>query len=734
MFVKADSRPKIRLLLASLAALVPIAGAASASSGNENADIGNAAPEEEIIVTGRAEKLYRVTETLIGKVPADPLDIPQSVTVITNQLIQDQGARDITDLYRNVSGVSVFSYSGVTFRGFRQDAAFYDGLRGNPFSGFAVPQLFNIDRVEFLKGPAGMLYGPGSPGGTINYVTKKPGETFAANIRGIVGNFGRIGGSGEITGPLTADGDLTGRAGLFYENLDSFRANAGSRTLIADGGVAFRLAQATKLTVQATYYRQDLPGNRLRGVQVDPDGNFLTSVRWNHNEPTDFLNLDATVLQARLDGEINESLSYNIAGRWFRYNEAQQYHEQQGLRDLNRDGIPDFIRREFRDQLRSTDGLSFGANLIAKAKVFGTANTILVGGDWSDESSNFLGRTARPADMAGGVVPTLSLQSPVYGLTSSADYGLSAVPYARTTSEALRYGIYIQDQMAIGEQIILLAGVRNDWFKDTNAVTGQSIAASKATLRFGGIFKPRPDVSVYASWSNAFDPQSAATQEPAGGGPFAPQTGTQLEGGVKAQLFEGRLQAGLAVYRILRTNIVQLDTTRPPINGVNQLAPVGEVTSKGIEFDITADVTPDWVVMFNYGYNDTRVTGTVPGQAITNAVGDRFVNAPAHQLGFWTRYQIKPIKTAVALGGQYVSEQRGFGGQYLPGQPNILGERVKPFVVFDASIIKEIGGFETLLRVSNLFDKAYATSGFGLRNGSFPGAPRTAFLEVRKRF
>ncbi|MEE3155389.1 MAG: TonB-dependent receptor plug domain-containing protein, partial [Pseudomonadota bacterium] len=101
----------------------------------------------EILVTGRAQRLYRVEETTVGKVAQDPMNIPQALQVINSELVADQGARDATDIYRNISGVSFFSYAGVTFRGFRQDQSFYDGQRGNPFIGFSVPQLFNIERV-----------------------------------------------------------------------------------------------------------------------------------------------------------------------------------------------------------------------------------------------------------------------------------------------------------------------------------------------------------------------------------------------------------------------------------------------------------------------------------------------------------------------------------------------------------------------------------------------------------
>ena len=104
-------------------------------------------PTDEIIVNGRAQRLYRVDTTTVGKVAEDPLNIPQALQVINAELFRDQGARDATDLYRNISGVSFFSYAGVTFRGFRQDQSFYDGQRGNPFIGFSVPQLLDRKSV-----------------------------------------------------------------------------------------------------------------------------------------------------------------------------------------------------------------------------------------------------------------------------------------------------------------------------------------------------------------------------------------------------------------------------------------------------------------------------------------------------------------------------------------------------------------------------------------------------------
>lgn len=678
--------------------------------------------DPEVVITGRAQKLYRASETTVGKMPSDPLDIPQSVQVITTQLMEDQGARDVTDLYRSISGLSFFSYAGVTFRGFRQDGVYWDGLRGDPFIGFAVPQLFNIERVEVLKGPAGMLYGPGSPGGTINYVTKAPGDATRGEVKLTGGNYNRWGGAGELTGPLI-EGRLNGRAGVFYEDRDSFRRNAASESLIGDAGLTYHITDTLNLTGQFTRYDQELPANRLRGVQVNANGDFLTGIRWNHNEPTDFLTTEADVYQARLTWDRGERMSGDFAARYFEAQEAQEYHEQRDVFDTDGNGVPDTISREFRDQRRAADGKAFGGNLRTDIPMGSSFNhRLLFGGDWYEENNSLLSRVALDPSR-GGPVPNLSITNPVYGLTSGAAYNLSARPYTPSASVSRRWGVYLQDQLRIGEHIIVLGGVRHDRFADRNEISGVGFEGSDRTWRAGLIYKPVEGVSLYASWADAFEPQTAPNQDAAVGGPFDPVLGEQVEGGVKTALLGGRIQGNLAIYQIKRSNILQTDTTRPPVNGRNQLSPIGEVTSKGFEVDVATDLTPDWVLTLNYGYNDTKVTGTVPGQAITNSVGDRFVNAPKHKVGFWTRYQVEPIRTAFAFGGEHVSERVGFDR-----------ERVQPYTIFDASIITTFDFAEVLLRVENVFDEVYAASGFGLRSGSFPGDPRTAFLEVRKSF
>ncbi|PVX30391.1 TonB-dependent siderophore receptor [Sphingomonas pokkalii] len=681
---------------------------------------GDAASASEITVTGRAQRLYRVEQTTVGKAAEDPMNIPQAVQVINADLFTDQGARDATDIYRNISGVTAFSYAGVTFRGFRQDQSFYDGQRGNPFIGFSVPQLFNIERVEVLKGPAGLFFGPGSPGGIINYVSKTPADK--TGLRAVItgGSYDRVGISAEAGGPVDRQGIVTYRLGGFYESMDPFRRNTQNKSRIGDGGIAIKTNQGGKLTLQATIYDSQFQANRLRGILVDDAGHFLTSIRWNANEKTDFLHLRSQAYQARYATAIGDRVTFDAGVRYFKATETQQYHEPRGLDPAN----PDLVRREFRDQIRPVDGLSFMANATARVDLLGMAHKFQAGADWYHETSVLRSRILR----AG--VTSLSLSNPAYGRGSGDAARAALLPFTVTDTRTKRKGAYLQDQVSITDALLLVAGLRYDRFEDGvtvstgNAVSGRSrYADSDVTFRGGAIFKPRQDVSLYASWSQSFEPQAAADQNRDAGGPFAPVTGNQLEAGVKTQLFQGRLQANAAAYRIVRKNILQVDPGRAPVNGIDPLAPIGEVTSKGFEVDLATDLTPNWVLLANYAYNDARITGTVPGQSITNAIGDRFANAPRHQLGFWTRYQVPAFGAAFAFGGEHVSRRISLSGQ-----------AVRPYTVFDASITKGLGFAELLLRVDNIFDRVYAASGFTAQSGHFPGEPRTFLAELRLRF
>ncbi len=672
----------------------------------------------EVVITARAQQLYRVTETTTGRLPIAPLLASQSLQVINAELIDDQGARTALDLYRNLSGVSFFSYAGVTARGFRQEEIFFDGLRGDPYAGFSVPQLFDVERVEFLKGPAGMLYGQGAPGGLFNYVTGVPDAEFAADVRLVAGTESRRGGSLDLSLPLGARGTAL-RVGAFYEDRDLPRRNAGNESSIAN--VVLRVpVGSSSLDLRAARYDQDLPGNRLRGVPTDNAGNFLTSVDWNHNEPTDFLRLQSDVAQAKWTGTVGETFSFDLGLRYNFASETQQYHEPFGLFDSNGDGRADATRRQYRDQIRDQKNWSVAASGIWRIEAGSEAHRILAGVDYFDSELDFYGRSVTGTNVAQPGRPTpLSLFTPVYGVSNPRTYALPG--FSLSVTSARREGGYLLGESTLGRWITTL-GLRYDEFEDRSGAT--RFDADTLTWRAGVVYRLRDELSAYAQIATSFEPQSIGSQTPLAGGPFDPTEGEMLEAGLKWDLGEGRIQGAVAVYQITRSNILQADP-RGDVggDGVNDLVAFGEVESEGFEFDVTADLTDNWVGTLSYAYNDTRITRTNGRTNITNSVGDRFANAPRNTLGFWSRYQFPGLGVALAVGGDYVDVRRSLSNQI-----------VQPYFVADASVILERGSWRTLLRVNNVFDETYAASGFIDRTGHFPGSPREAFIEISRRW
>lgn len=707
-------------------ALAPAAVAAAADAASQPAAATGAdTPQtlDQVQVRGRALTHYKAEDAAVATRTDTPLAlVPQSVQVMERQLIDDQAARQVTDLYRSISGISFFSYAGVTLRGFRQENVMYDGLRGDPYAGFSVPQLFNIERVEVLKGPAGALYGGGAAGGIINYVTRKPSAKAGRRIQVQAGNERFAAGSFEATGPLGERGAVRYRLGLHADGEEGWRWNADSQSRIADAALAFDMGKTGELVLKFTDITQNLGGNRLRGVPVNDNGVFLTDRRWNHNEPTDFLDMTAKVALAQYRFSPNADWEVDVAARAIRNDEHQVYHEPMGLIDRDGDGHAEWMTRQLRNQFRDNDSIAVNGNAVWRVQSGTIAHKVLFGVDGYRVDEGFRAQTANSADLrrGAGPVPGIALRDPVYRVTSHFDYGLPGLPWRTEQTRATRYGGYVQDEMQLGERWHAMAGLRWDGFSDRNTLDGSEVRGHDLSWRIGSTYVLRPGINVYGSIASGFVPQSASSQNPSAGGPFDPEHSRQWELGMKSLLAAERLTLNAALYRIDRRNIVQ--STGEVINGVNQLAALGLVRSEGVELDVLADLSENWVLNVAYAYNDARVL-EAGRNGITNSYNGRFANAPRNKLGIWTRYDVPRLHSAI-----------GFGLDYTGERISLSGQRVKAYTVYDLSWQTERGPWKFQLNIKNLFDKTYAASGFGQRQGHFPGEPRRLYLQLAYSF
>lgn len=711
-------KPKLttlsRQITFSLLAMTAAPSIAQQQDGNDKEAI------EVIEVKGRAQQFYLDSNTRVGtKTDANILDIPMSAQVITNQLMIDQAARDITDLYRSIAGVSEYSYSGVTFRGFRDDdSVFYDGVRGDPFSGFSVPQVFNVDRIEVLKGPSAALYGGGEPGGMINYVTKKPTFTENKELNLTLGSDSLYGGSLDFSGGLTDS--IAYRLGGFYESQDSYRVNADSENTQLVGGLLFDISADTSIYTTFDYIKQDLGGNRLRGVPVDDEGNFLVDRSYNANEKFDYQNMEALTLQANLKHQFTDDLNVNATVRYMDNERHQAYHESRSWVDVNNDGEANIddetIRREYRKQYRANEEISLTVDFVYETSIMDMGHQILFGGDYHDVDTEYDYFRAR-YEKDG--VKNLNIFNPNYGETDPSTYNLQ--DQNRDGGMNTRSGLYIQDMISIAEQWTLMIGARFDNFEETNKQTETSYDDSDVSYRAGLTYKPSTSLSLYMNYSESFAPVSADDFEESIG-ELTPTTGDQLEIGAKKEWLAGRILTTFAFYQIDKRNLVtdnpNYDDEENP--NVSPLINYGLVESDGFEFTMVGDITESISITANYAYNDTQIVEGDSGNTSGTGV---FINAPKHQAGLWARYDIENIDSSFAFGVDYVSEQISGSDQ-----------KVKPFTVFDASWTTRWDDILVSVNVNNIFDKEYAVSGFSERNGHFPGQPREIIGQLTYNF
>ena len=669
-------------------------------------------------------KEYHLEESTIAtRVNARLIDVPMSVQVFPNQLIEDRAVLEGNELFRNVSGMNQNTYSAMTFRGFTQREILYNGLRGNPFgslegdvnnAGFSTSQirLTNIQRVEVLKGPASSMYGSTEVGGLINYVTKKPKEMLDGEFQVRFGSFNQKFVNGEMTGPITDK--LLARGAFYYEDRDSFRNNAASENSHGAANLLYKANDNNRFSVEAEYINQFLPGNRLRGVPVDANGNFLTTIKWSANEPTDFIKLVARVLQLRGEHNLARGWNADYTFRYLGYENNDKYHEARGLNAATATGRT--VRREFRNFFRWNNDWSLNGNVskVANSSGFGT-HTLLFGVEHVAQDHAFRQARAREREVAGGTVPALDLFNPVYGLTDERNYTLNA--FTTSTAQTKRTGFYAQDQVVVNRFVQFLLSGRMDRYDDQGFA---GVALKYEDMAFSGragvVVKPVEQVSFYASVANSFIRAPIFSQAPSANGPFNPETGKQVEVGVKTELINRRLFVSGAWFNINKDNLLRPDPLFGPGGAnFNALLPVGAARSRGFEFNVEGFVTRRWYTAFNYAYVDTKILR----DNVASLIGRPLANAPKHTTGLFTRYNFLE-STGIGFGLESASERV---------EP-FAGIRANGYTIADVSIYQELTSRARLqLQITNITDKQYATGSlFAARVGNLPGQPRTVML------
>jgi len=518
-------------------------------------------------------------------------DIPASLQVVPEQVIEDQQVIRLEEALCNVSGVTFNGDVGgrgreFNIRGFEDAPVLRDGFRRyGSFQSF--PEVANLERVEVLKGPASILYGEIQPGGLINLVSKKPlAEPFyEAELQ--VGNWGFVRPRFDISGPLTSGGSLLYRLNGLYSRSDSFRGfDQENRRFFVSPVLSWRIsdslqdssASRTDLTILLEYTDDKRPADF--GLPVV--GNSVVDVPRDRisNEPDDALTNKYFNVGYELEHRFNENWKLRNAFRYSSY----EYNYNVVALDLGFDEETGIVDRFFAFQEGQDKNYALQTNLIGEFATGSINHTLLFGVDLSHNDETIV-------SVVGDTLLPLNIFNPVYRQFPKPDEDTIPV-FGGDDTETNRLGIYLQDQVSLLDNLKLLVGLRYDTVEqETVNIPGSSTPSGEQTRnydaltpRVGIVYQPIEEVSLYASYSRSFNPNTANTVS---GDPLEPERGEGYEVGVKAELFDSRLFATLAYFDITKQNVAVTDP-----NNLFFSIPTGEQRSRGVELDVTGEILP----------------------------------------------------------------------------------------------------------------------------------------------
>lgn len=679
-------------------------------------------PEVKVKAAAEKEPGYKADISNTGlKFEAAIRDIPQSISVVKEELMQSQNAFNLRDALKNVSGLTIAAGEGgrtgdsITLRGFAANSDTYlDGAKEN---GQYFRDTFFLDRVEVLKGASSVLFGRGSTGGVINPISKKPLKTTHAQADFTYGNydFKRT----TLDAGTAINDQLSVRLNTLFQDADSFRDyNYNNRWGIAPS-VKLDITPDTNLTLLLLHQEEDsvfdygvpmiggrpadVPVNQFYGFKDDLLQTFDTSVVtaiFNHR-----LNSDFSVRNTSRYGNYDRNYRTLLFGAVSGTGAAATIARTQALRESPQENY-----------YNQTD-------FIFKKPLFGFNNTLLFGTEIGWENFTFRSKNST------GVTP-VSIYSPIgtptVGLGRANDFsGVLATDRVTRTNTVAGY---LLDQFEITPQWKLLTGARYDVFQakqddHTSANADFERTDHQWNPRAGLVWQPKDWQSYYFSYGTSFNPSAETFALATNTANLKPEQNQNLEVGAKLDLFDGRLSATGALFRLEKSNA---RTTDPNDSTRNILA--GEQRTDGFEFGLAGDILPDWSLSATYAYlnaevtkSNTRATGAVSGIS-KSLEGKTSVNVPENSGVVWTSYRITP-EWEIG-GGVFMASSRftdAVNEVTLPGYARI-----------DANVAYHHKHFDIQANVFNLLDKVYYES--GQTNTALPATPLSGQLTLRVKY
>ncbi|WP_034296562.1 catecholate siderophore receptor Fiu [Herbaspirillum sp. RV1423] len=705
-------------------------------------------------VTATQDNGYKAERASSAKYSQPLVDTPQTISVIKKEVLADQHAITLTDAVRNTPGVGTFylGENGTTntgdaiyMRGFDASSSIYvDNVRD---LGSISRDMFNIEQVEILKGPAGTDNGRGSPTGSINLVTKQPELVNSFNSSVSYGSWSQKRATADWNKVIDDEKGMAFRLNLMKQDsgVPGRHEVNNERTGIAPSFV-FGLNTPTRIYLDYLHVEQD----------NTPDGGVPTVGLPDYRTP------DATRPFIRNAGRVSSSNFYGLSSDYdkvksdmFTVRVDHDFSPNVKLQNTTRYArtTQDYLLTGFMGSAanlltpnpanpatwtiarsnptrknQENEILTNQTNITTELETGALKHTLVGGVEVTQEKQHALSFTRV------GNLPAANLYNPNPNDAIPAGYSLNATGYNDGKTDTA--SAYLFDTVKFNEKWSLNGGARVDHYRTTyfanaaGAITNLSTSGNLFNWKLAGIYKPTDYSSVYALYATSQQPPGganfalSAAANSASNANYAPQKTKTAEVGTKWDLLNKKLALTAAVYRTEVENEVELDAT----SGL--YFQTGKKRVQGLELGATGEITSNWSVSAGYSLMNTSVQS---GAVVTQAGENSLSYTPRQAFTSWTTYKL-PHGFTIGGGGRYVGKlYRGTDGP--AASPTPTPQYVESYWVWDAMASYVVSKNLTLqLNMYNLFDKDYvaAINKSGYRYN--PGLARSAVLTANIKF
>ena len=704
---------KTRVLLGSL---VTVSSFSLAQGTDDSA--AEAMPIEETLVRGQYLQSSQINAL---RSPTPILDVPQSLSIVTSEVIMQRGYGNVSDIIQYLPGVSVSQGEGhrdaVVFRGVRSTADFFiDGVRDDVQ--YYRP-LYNLEQLEILRGPNALLFGRGGTGGILNRVTKKPelGQQFS-QVSGYADTFG-AGGVQIDTNWSTSD-DTGFRLNAMLEGLENHRDFYDGERLGINPTFKTRLGDNTLLNVSYEYVDHEQFIDR--GIPTGSDGRPVEAFEkiTFGDEDVNLTTLKAHIVMAGIDHQFSDSTKGKVTFFYGDYDKSYQnfyasgYNEASTPNEVTLDGYVDTTQRQ---------NTVLSGSLINESILGGTRHRFIAGAEVVNTSSDqdrwntYWSATAddketffinRPLQVLGGVGVNSR------GAQTTNDFTVDINDDTRVSIDV--YSAFIQDEISITEKFDVILGARFDHFEiDVFNVPANDVSSrtdEEVSPRLGLVYKPVENMSLYGSYSESFMPRSGEQFANINGskGQLDPNTFENLEVGFKWDFGSG-LSLTAAAFQIQQTSPQVADNDPSTLDVI-------ETETDGVEIQLDGQLTDFWYLSASYTYLDGEQVGR------TGPSGRRPRELPENMFSVWNSFQFSQ-KFSGGLGLTYQDESfiNNSNSAVLPSYTRV-----------DAALYYQLSNtLRIQVNVENLTDTDYYPSSHSTHQATV-GAPLNARFAITKDF